>query len=439
MTYKHITRYSPINPTLFQRNRQRFMKAMKPKSVAIFHSNDLMPRNGDQYFPFRQNSDLFYLSGLDQPEAVLVLFPNCVKDGFEEIAFIKKTNEYIARWEGHKYTKEEASRISGIKKIYWLEDMENVLNELILLATRIYVNSNENDRYVSDVVNRDLRFTHELMKQYPTHKYHRSQPIMKKLAMIKSEYEVQLLQKACNITKHAFNRVLEFTKPGVMEYEVEAEIIHEFIRSGANGHGYSPIIASGANSNVLHYNENNMECQDGDVLLMDFGAEYANYTADLSRTIPVNGRFTKRQRAVYDAVLRVMKEAIKMLVPGNLIEEYHKEVGKMMESELIALKLITKHDVEKQDPAYPAYKKYFMHGTSHHLGLDVHDLADRYAPIQAGMVFTCEPGIYIPEEGFGIRLEDDILVTDHEPYNLMADIPIEAEEIEEIMSAGVLS
>jgi Xaa-Pro aminopeptidase len=431
-------RYNPINPELFKRNRRRFMKAMKPKSVAIFHSNDMMPRNGDQYFPFRQNSDLFYLSGLDQPEVVIVLFPNCVKDGFEEIAFIKKTNEYIARWEGHKYTKEEARQVSGIERIYWLDDMDNVLNELILLATRIYVNSNENDRYVSDIDTRDLRCTHELMKKYPTHKYHRSQPIMKKLAMIKSEQEVLLLQKACHITNRAFRRVLEFTQPGVMEYEVEAEIIHEFIRSGSTGHGYSPIIGSGADSCILHYNENHKECQDGDVLLMDFGAEYANYTADLTRTIPVNGRFTKRQRAVYNAVHKVMKEATQMLVPGNTIEEYHKEVGKIMESELIALKLISKHDVAKQDPTYPAYKKYFMHGTSHHLGLDVHDLADRYAPMQAGMVFTCEPGIYIPEEGFGIRLEDDILVTDHEPYNLMAAIPVDAEEIEDLMNANVV-
>jgi len=414
------------------------MKQMKQKSVAIFHSNDMMPRNGDQYFPFRQNSDLFYLSGLDQPEAVVVLFPDCVKDGFEEIAFVKKTNDYIARWEGHKYTKEEAREVSGIEKIYWLEDMDTILNELILLATRIYVNSNENDRYVSDVQSRDLRFTHELIQKYPTHKYHRSQPVLKKMAMIKSEYEVQLIQKACNITNHAFRRVLEFTKPGVMEYEVEAEIIHEFIRSGATGHGYSPIIGAGADSCILHYNENHKECQDGDVLLMDFGAEYANYTADLTRTIPVNGKFTKRQKAVYQSVLKVMKEATTMLVPGTLIEDYHKEVGKIMESELIGLKLISKHDVEKQDPAFPAYKKYFMHGTSHHLGLDVHDLGDRYTPIQAGMVFTCEPGIYIPDEGFGIRLEDDILVTDHTPYNLMADIPVEVEEIEELMNAGVL-
>ncbi len=430
-------KYETIPAGLFKLNRMRFARQMKPKSIAIFHSNDLMPRNGDQYFPFRQNSDLFYLSGLDQPEAIVVMFPNCIKDGFEEIAFIKKTNDYIARWEGHLYTKEEARRISGIEKIYWLEDLDTILSELILLATRIYVNSNENDRYKSDVTNRDLRFTHELLKKYPTHKYHRSQPILKKLAMIKSEIEVALIQRACDITKNAFSRVLEFTRPGVKEYEVEAEIIHEFIRNGANGHGYIPIIASGKDSCILHYTDNNKVCRDGEILLMDFGAEYANYTADLSRTIPVNGRFSTRQRKVYDAVLNVMKQATELLVPGGTIEEYHKEVGKMMESELLDLKLLTPSDIKKQDPKYPAYKKYFMHGTSHHLGLDVHDLGNRYAPFQAGMIFTCEPGIYIPEEGFGIRLENDILVTDEHPIDLMKDIPVEAEEIEEIMNVGV--
>ncbi len=435
-------RYEAINPNLFRLNRKRFARLMKPKSIAIFHSNDQMPRNGDQYYPFRQNSDLFYLSGLDQPEAVVVLFPDCVKDGFQEVAFIKKSNAHIAVWEGHKYTKEEATAISGIEKVYWLDDMDDVLHELILLANRIYLNSNENDRYKSDVLSRDIRYAKGIQQKYPTHKYHRAQPILKKLAMIKSETEIELLQQACDITDNAFRRVLSFTRPGVREYEVEAEIIHEFIRSGANGHGYPPIIAAGANSCILHYDVNDQVCKEGDVLLMDFGAEYANYSADLSRTIPVSGRFTKRQRAVYNAVLKVMKEAITMLVPGTTLEDYHKEVGKLMESELLALKLITKHDIEKQDPKWPAYKKYFMHGTSHHLGLDVHDLCDRYAPIQAGMVFTCEPGIYIPDEGFGIRLEDDILVTDEGPFNLMANIPIEVEEIEEIMNTaetGVIS
>jgi Xaa-Pro aminopeptidase len=289
------------------------------------------------------------------------------------------------------------------------------------------------------VEDRNLRFAKALQQRYPLHKYHRSQPILKKLAMIKSPLEVEIMQKAINITGDAFKRVLEFVQPGVMEYEVEAEITHQFIKNGANGHAYEPIVASGSNSCILHYVKNNQKCKEGDLLLMDFGAEYANYAADLSRTIPVSGQFTDRQRKVYDAVLSVMKGAKELLVPGTILEDYHKEVGKMMESALLDLKLLTPSDVEKQDPSYPAYKKYFMHGTSHHLGLDVHDLANRYDPIQAGMVFTCEPGIYIREEGIGIRLENDILVTDAGPVDLMANIPIEAEEIEELMNAGVLS
>ena len=431
-------KYTQINPELFKFNRIRFARAMQKQSIAIFQSNDLMPRNGDQYFPFRQNSDFFYLSGIDQEESVLVLFPNCIKEGFEEVLFIKKTNDYIATWEGHKYSKEEARKASGINKIFWLDDMDNILRELILLSKRIYTNINENDRFVSDVPTRDMRFSQKLMQQYPAHKYHRAQPILKKLAAIKSQTEIELLQTACDITEKAFRRVLDFVKPGVMEYEIEAEIIHEFVRNRANGHAYSPIVASGKNACVLHYCENNKVCKEGDLLLMDFGAEYANYAADLSRTIPVSGQFTTRQKNVYNAVLKVMNAAKQLLVPGITLVDYHKEVGAMMESELLELKLITKSDINKQDPDWPAYKKYFMHGTSHHLGLDVHDLCNRYDPIQAGMVLTCEPGIYIPEEGFGIRIENDVVVTDHGPYDLMANIPVEAEEIEELMNASVL-
>lgn len=432
-------RYQPIHPELFKLNRRRFTRKMLPDSIAIFHSNDLMPRNGDTFHPFRQNSDLFYLSGLDQEETVVVLFPDCVKEGFQEIAFIKRTDQFIAIWEGEKLTKEKATAISGIQKVYWLDQMDNILNELILLSKRIYVNPNENDRFNSAVEDRNLRFAKALQKRYPLHKYHRSQPILKKLAMIKSPLEIGLMQRAINITGDAFKRVLEFVQPGVMEYEVEAEITHQFIKSGANGHAYEPIIASGSSNCILHYIKNNQKCKDGDLLLMDFGAEYANYAADLSRTIPVNGQFSTRQRKVYDAVLTVMKGAKELLVPGTILEDYHKEVGKMMESALLDLKLLTPSDIEKQDSSFPAYKKYFMHGTSHHLGLDVHDLAHRYDPIQAGMVFTCEPGIYIREEGMGVRLENDILVTDTGPVDLMSNIPIEAEEIEELMNAGVLS
>ena len=431
-------RYEPIDPELFQSNRQRFMRSMRQDSIAIFHSNDRMVRSGDTYFPFRQNSDLFYLSGLDQEETVLVLFPNCVKEGFREVAFIRKTNEFIQRWEGHKYTKEEARKISGIEKVYWLEEMENILHELILLAKRVYVNLPEHDRFIAEAPSRDLRFARQLQERYPAHKYHRAQPLMKKQAMIKSVPEVALIRQAIEITEKAFQRVLRFVKPGVAEYEIDAEITHEFIRLRSNGHAYSPIIASGANSCVLHYTENNQTCKDGDVLLLDFGAEYANYAADMTRTIPVSGQFSARQRAVYDSVLRVLKYARTLLVPGTLIDDYHREVGSQMESELLGLGLLDKNDIKNQEKNYPAYKKYFMHGASHHLGLDVHDRSDRYDPIQAGMVFTCEPAIYIPEEGFGIRLENNILVTDNEPVDLMAHIPIEAREIEELMNARQL-
>jgi Xaa-Pro aminopeptidase len=426
-------KYNQINPELFILNRKRFAKKMAPDSLAIFNSNDLMPRNGDCFFPFRQNSDLFYLSGIDQEETILLLFPDCVKEDFREVLFIKKTSEKIAIWEGHKYTKEEAREASGIKKIIWVEDMDAIFHELTLLSKRIYINGNENDRFSSPIQSRDDRMAQALQLKYPSHKYHRAQPILKKLRTIKSNFETDVMQTAIDITEHAFKRVLGFVKPGVGEWEIEAEVTHEFIRRRANGHAYTPIIASGKNACVLHYIDNNQLCKDGEVLLMDFGAEYGNYAADLTRSIPVNGQFTARQKDVYNSVLSVMKFATTMLVPGNSLEDYNKEVGKFMEGQLIKLGLLSKSDVDNQDPDWPAYKKYFMHGTSHHLGLDVHDLANRYDPFQSGMVFTCEPGIYIPEEGLGIRLENDIVITDHGPVDLMANIPIEVEEIEEIM------
>ena len=432
-------KYKSLSPELYRLNRRRFTSQMKPDSVAIFHSNNLMPRSGDQFFPFRQNSALFSMCGLDQEETVLVLFPDCVKDGFQEVAFIKKTTEKIALYDGHKFTKKEARKVSGIQKIFWLDEMDKILNELILLSKRIYVNLNENEYYRSDIDTKNLRFTKQLQQRYPAHKYHRSGPILKKMAMIKSKYEVAAIDKACEITEKAFRRVVDFVKPGVMEYEVEAEIIHEFIRNRANGHAYSPIVASGKNSCVLHYVDNNQICNDGDILLMDFGAEYANFAADMTRVIPVNGQFSSRQKAIYQSVLKVMQEATQMLVPGMMMDDYHEEVGKMMEKELLQLKLISKTDIKSQDPDNPAYKKYFMHGTSHHLGLDVHDLSSQYVPVQAGMVFTVEPGIYIPEENIGIRLENNILVTDHGPVNLMASIPVEVEEIEELMNSSILT
>jgi len=383
---------------------------------------------------FRQNADLLYLSGIDQEETILLLFPDCPNPNYKEALFLKKTNEHIAVWEGHKYTKEEAEQASGIKNIYWNEEFEKVFPMLMNWAEHCYLNLNEHDRYVHAVPYRDLRFAKEVQGKYPLHKTERSAPILSKLRSIKLEVEIELIKKACEITEKAFRRVLKFVKPGVMEYEIEAEITHDFLRNRATGHAYSPIIASGKNACVLHYISNNQKCKDGDLLLMDFGAEYANYASDLTRTIPVNGKFSKRQKDVYTAVLKVMKGASKMLVPGNTIEKYHQEVGKLMEEELIKLKLLKASDVKKQDKKNPLYKKYFMHGTSHHLGLDVHDFGTRFfEPIQAGMVFTCEPGIYIPKEKIGIRIENDLLVTNKRPIDLMATIPIEVEEIEALM------
>ncbi len=430
-------KYLPLQTELYSLNRTRFTRKMSPDSIAIFHSNDMMPRSGDTCYPFRQNNALFYLSGLDQPEVVVVIFPDCIKEGFHEVAFIPRTDERKARYDGPQLTPEETRRISGIQKVYFLDQMDSILRELILLAKRIYVNLNEHDRFHTPVTSRDARMLQELQLRYPAHKYHRAAPILKKLMMIKSAYELEPIQQAVNITGQAFDKVLRFVEPGVFEYEVEAEITAEFIRNRATGHAYEPIVASGPNSCILHYIKNTRRCQDGDLLLLDFGAEYANYASDLTRTIPVNGRFSKRQRSIYDAVLRVQRAAIERLQPGTLLEEYHQEVGDLMEGELLNLGLIDKTDIKNQDPDRPAYKKYFMHGTSHHLGLDVHDNGSRYAPIQAGMVFTCEPAIYIPEENLGIRLENDILVTDQEPIDLTRYIPIEAEAIEEAMNAGV--
>ncbi len=431
-------RYDPINPELFRLNRKRFTQKMVPDSIAIFHSNDLMPRNGDTFFPFRQNSDLFYLSGLDQPETIITLFPDCIKEGFHEVAFIKRADEISRLWEGHLYSKEEASQISGIQKIYWLDEMPIILNELVLLAKRIYLNTNEHEHYHTEIADRNIRKAREMMQKYPLHKYHRAQPILKKLAMIKSHDEIELIQKAIAITNHAFHRVLRFLSPGVFEYELEAEISHEFILRRANGHAYAPIIASGPNNCILHYDKNTRQCQEGELVLMDFGAEYANYAADCTRTIPVNGQFSERQREVYESVLRVLKSASQLLVPGTSMDEYQSEVGKLMETELLQLGLISQKDILQQNPDFPAFKKYFMHSISHHLGRDVHDLSSRYAPLQAGMVLTVEPGIYIREEQIGIRLENIVLVTDEGPVDLTSNIPIEAEEIESLMGAEVL-
>jgi Xaa-Pro aminopeptidase len=366
---------------------------------------------------------------------VLVLYPNCPKGKtFEEVIFTKQTNEYIMIWEGYKYTKEDAAATSGIDTVMWTDTMSNALNEMILLADHVYLNANENDRAAGEVPVRDERLALEMKAQYPAHCFHRAAPIMKKLRMIKSQIEIDIIQKACNITEKALRRVLATTKPGMMEYEVEAEVIYEFTKNGASGHAYTPIIAGGANACVLHYNDNSAELKDGDLILMDFGSEYGNYASDLTRTIPVNGKFSERQKAVYNAVLRVKRAAEAMLRPGNNLMDYHVAVGDAMEKELLDLGLISQEDIANQDPDWPAYKKYFMHGTSHHLGLDVHDLCERYVKFQVGMVFTVEPGIYIPEENMGIRIEDDVVITENGIINLMQNIPIEVEEIEALMA-----
>jgi Xaa-Pro aminopeptidase len=428
-------RYEKINSQLFTDNRKRFTQKLEPGCIAVFNSNDILPTNADGHFKLKQNADIFYLSGIDQEESILILFPDTQDAANREILFLKETNENIAIWEGHKLTKEEAREISGIKKICWLSEFKTLFNTLMCEAKGIYLNTNEHIRAVVETETRDTRFIKWCQQHYPLHQYHRSAPIMHELRAIKSAYEVDLIQHACNITEKGFRRLLKFVKPGVWEYEIEAELLHEFVRNRSNGFAYTPIIASGFNSCVLHYIENNKQCKDGDILLLDVAAEYANYNSDLTRCLPVNGKFTNRQKDVYNAVLRVMRGAIKMLVPGNNITDYHKEVGKLMEVELINLGLLKSEEVKKQDPANPLYKKYFMHGTSHHLGLDVHDLGSRFKKFESGNVFTCEPGIYIREENLGIRIENDILITDQGPHDLMANIPIEAEEIEELMKS----
>ncbi len=424
----------PISPELFIQNRHNFTKRLQPSSIAIFHSNDIMPTNADGTMAFRQNNDLFYLSGVDQEESVLLLFPDARDQRMKEVLFVRETNDHILTWEGYKLTKKQAQEVSGIKTILWTHEFKSVLNSLMLEAEHVYLNSNEHLRAVVEVETRDARFIKWCKETYPLHKYERSAPIMHYLRAIKSEHEIALIKKACHITELGFRRLLNFIKPGVMEYEIEAELYHEFIRNRSRGPAYGSIIASGANACILHYVDNDQECKDGDLVLMDFGAEYANYASDLTRTVPVNGKFTPRQRDVYEAVLHVMKAATQMLVPGNTLDQYHAFVGTVMENELIRLGLLTVEDVRNQNPDKPLYKKYFMHGTSHLLGLDVHDVGSKYRPFEEGMVFTCEPGIYIREEGIGIRLENDILVTRNGPVDLMKDIPLEADEIESLMN-----
>ncbi|MFT4524380.1 MAG: Xaa-Pro aminopeptidase [Granulosicoccus sp.] len=428
-------RYDKIDTQLFVNNRQRFIDGLVPLSIAVFNSNDIMPTSADGAMPFKQATDILHLSGIDQEESILVLFPNSREEKHREILFLKETSDLIAVWEGAKLTKEQATDVSGIKTVYWLSQFESIFNQLMCEASHVYLNSNEHGRANTEVETREARFVKWCMDKYPLHKFRRSAPIMHSIRGIKSDIEVALIQKACDITEAGFRRVLKMIKPGVMEYEIEAEYMHEFLMNRSTGFAYTPIIGSGASSCVLHYVENNKECKDGDILLMDVGAEYANYDSDMTRSIPVNGRYSDRQKEVYNSVLKVMNGAIKMLRPGMTFKEYNAEVGRMMESELLALRLISTTDIENQDPNWPAFKKYFMHGTSHHLGLDTHDSGYFDRPMEAGMVFTCEPGIYIPEENIGIRIEDDLVLTNGEPFNLMKNIPKEIEEIEEVMNS----
>ncbi|MGB5942294.1 MAG: aminopeptidase P family protein [Leeuwenhoekiella sp.] len=428
-------KYDPIDSALFIKNRKNFMSAMKPKSLAVFNANDIYPIGADSTLPFQQSRDLFYLSGVDQEESILVMFPDAYKEKHREVLFLRETNEHIAVWEGEKLTKEKALEVSGVKTVYWLKEFDKIFFEMMAEAETIYLNTNEHYRATNITETREARFNKKVKEQYPAHAVAKSNPILQRLRSVKDPIEIDLMQTACKITEKAFKRVLEFIKPGVWEYEIEAEMMHEFLRNRSKGFAYTPIIASGNNANVLHYIENNQQCKTGDLILMDTAAEYANYSSDLTRTIPVSGTFTKRQKVVYNAVLRIKKEATKMLVPGAMWDEFHVEVGKMMTSELLGLGLLDKADVQNEGPDWPAYKKYFMHGTSHHIGLDTHDYGLLREPMQANNVFTVEPGIYIPAEGFGIRLEDDVVIQETgEPFNLMADIPLEVEEIEEWMN-----
>jgi len=430
-------KYLPISPELFIKNRLKLSKQMVSNSIAIFNSNDVFSTGADSTLPFEQHRNIFYLTGVDQEESILLVFPDAKQEAHREVLFVKETNDHIAIWEGAKLSKLQATASSGIKTVYWLEEFQSIFSRLMEESTHFYYNNNEHYRQAVEMETREDRFLKMVKSSYPAHKMVPNFPIMEALRGVKESEEISLIKTACDITEKGFNRVLGFVKPGVMEYEIEAEYTHEFLRNRSKGFAYTPIIASGYNACVLHYIDNNQECKDGDLLLMDVAAEYANYSSDMTRTIPVNGRFTARQKAVYQAVLNVKNHATKLLVPGTMWDAYHVEVGKLMTSELLGLGLIDKVDVQNEDPKWPAYKKYFMHGTSHHMGLDTHDFGALKSPMQANMVFTVEPGIYIPEENMGIRLEDDVVIqAKGSPVNLMQNIPIEIDEIEALMNSN---
>ena len=427
-------RYQNINNNLFIENRKKFIESIKDKSAAVFVSNDLMPTNADEEMPFIQNTNLFYLTGIDQEDTFLILAPDFPDKNLREILFIKETSEEISIWEGNKLTKNEAIKISGIKTVLWNDEFYKILPLIIAESNNLYIEKNEHIRSITEVETAQDRFYGFAKEKFPLQNFERSYPLLSKLRMVKNNIEIKLIQKACDITEKGFRRILNYTKPGVWEYELEAEFIHEFINNNSKGFAYQPIIASGINACTLHYNENDCECKPGSLILMDVAAEYANYKSDMTRTIPIDGKFTKRQLDVYNAVLNVKNEATNILRPGITVNDYHKEVGKIMESELLKIKLLDKTDVKKQDSKNPLFKQYFMHGTSHHLGLDVHDVGNFYVDLKPGNVLTVEPGIYIRKENLGIRLEDNIVIGEKENINLMKNIPILPEEIEDLMN-----
>jgi Xaa-Pro aminopeptidase len=428
-------RYDAFPADLFVKNRAKLTFALAPKSIVILSSNDIMPTNADGTMGFKQQTDLFYLTGIDQEETLLILYPDAPEEHLKEILFVKETSELIAIWEGHKLTKKEATEISGIKNVQWAENFDAILKTIIYSAESVYLHANEHIRNASLVETQNDRLAKKIKENYPLHTINRLAPLLNTIRMVKESAELEALQKAIDITEKAFRRVLSFTKPGVSEFEIEAEFIHEFIKRRSGGFAYTPIIASGANACVLHYISNELPCQDGDLLLLDVGACYGNYNADMTRTIPVNGRFSPRQKEVYLAVQSVLDFASELMKPGIFWVDYQKEVERFMEGQLIDLGLFSRKDAEKQDPNAPLFKRYFMHGVAHHLGLDVHDVWDKYKPFEAGMVLTCEPGIYIREEGLGIRLENNLLITENGTDNLMKHIPIHWEEIEQLMQA----
>ena len=423
----------PINPELFIENRKRFIAKMQGNAIAIFNSNDEMPLNGDAIYPFVQNADLYWLSGISQEDTMVVLFPQHPDPQYREVLVLTRPNELREKWNGFRLRKNEAENISGMKTIIWLDELDALLQVWVHLAEIIYLNSNENDRKATDIPTRDYRFIKQMKKRYPLHEYRRSAAIMREIRAIKTAYEVEVMQKAIDITDHTFRRLLGFIKPGVMEYEIEAEIWHSFLSQRADGPAYGSILASGDNARILHYVNNNQQCKDGDLILMDFGADYAHYAADLTRTVPVNGKFSRRQRTVYNACLDLHRYCASILKPGITINKYHEKVGDKATEIFQRIGLLKKKDIKNEDPANRAYRKYLYHGISHHLGLDVHDLGTKTDPLKSGMLLTVEPGIYIEDEQMGVRIENNIWLTKNGNVDLMKNIPITVEEIEALM------